>query len=164
VQLSELKENPQNPKIITELGKKRLNKSLSKFGLAGTIIVNQDMSIIDGHSRKTDLEEQGVEEVWVSVPSRPLTEKEYKEFNAIIDIAKAGQPNMVIVEEVLQDELMQEWDLKETDDLKMREVEIKPFVRTHVLLSFPPEKMIEIQELLQKIHDMPFVEYEQSSN
>jgi len=164
MKLEDLKENPDNPKIITDLGKKRLHKSLSKFGLAGTIVVNADGMIIDGHSRKIDLMSEGVEEVWVSFPSRQLTETEYKEFNAIFDLAKAGDPDMLIIEEVLTDELMEEWDLNKTEKSLIKEVEIIPFRQTHVLLSFPPEKMIEIQPLLQQLSELPFVEYEQASN
>jgi hypothetical protein len=165
VKVSDLKENPDNPKIINEQGKKRLHKSLQKFGLAGTIVVNKDLSIIDGHSRKKDLTEDGVKEVWVSVPSRQLTEKEYKEFNAIFDIAKAGDPDMQMIEETLGEEGMEEWDMTtDKDETKPKTVELKPYKKTHILLSFPPEKLVHIQQHLQKITEYSFVEYEQSNN
>jgi len=41
---------------------------------------------------------------------------------------------------------------------------IKPFIKTHILLSFPPEKLIEIQDYIQKITEIEGIEYEQSSN
>lgn len=165
VKVADLKENPNNPKILNEKGKARLQKSLGKFGLAGTIICNKDLSIIDGHSRKKDLEENNVVEVWVSVPNRQLTKKEYDEFNAIIDLAKAGDPDMVMIEETLGEELMEEYGLAgEKDDSKPKDVDLVPFKKTHVLLSFPPEKMVKIQALLQKICEFSFVEYEQSAN
>lgn len=165
VLVKDLKENPKNPKILNAKGKARLQKSLAKFGLAGSIICNSDLTIIDGHSRKRELIENNVEEVWVSVPDRPLTDKEYKEFNAIIDLAKAGDPDMVMIEEELGEDVMEEWDLlSDKDDTEPKTVELKPFVRTHVLLSFPPDKMMFIQEHLQKITDFSFVEMEQSSN
>lgn len=44
------------------------------------------------------------------------------------------------------------------------DIELKGFKQTHLLLSFPPEKMIEIQELLKPILEKPYVEYEQGSN
>lgn len=135
--------------------------------MAGTMIVNADMEIIDGHSRKKDLEAQGVLEVWVSVPSRQLTKKEYDEFNALYDIAKAGTPDMPMMEEVISEELMEEMELEKEEKQKgsaLKYLELKPYVKTHVLLSFPPEKMIHIQPLLQKIVDIDGVEYEQSSN
>lgn len=110
--LSKLKENPQNPKIITEIGKRRLNKSLSKWGLAGTLVANLNSDLINGHSRKKDMEEAGIEEAWVSFPSRLLTDEEYKEMNAMYDIAVAGDPDQFMMEQTFEDELLQEWDLK----------------------------------------------------
>jgi hypothetical protein len=165
VKVSDLKENPNNPKITSEQGRKNLQHSLEKFGLAGTIVCNKDLSIIDGHSRKKDLEDNSVTEVWVSVPSRQLTKKEYDEFNAIFDIVKASSPDMEMIEETLSEETLEEWGLaKDKDDNKPKDVELIPFKRTHILLSFPPEKLVKIQPLLQKICEHSFVEYEQSAN
>lgn len=165
VRVEDLKENPQNPKIINDQGKKRLQKSLSKFGLAGTIVVNKDLSIIDGHSRKKELMESGVVEVWVSVPSRQLTQKEYDVMNAMFDVAKAGDPDYILMEETLVEETMQEWELSsDKDDSKPKTVDLKPYKKTHILLSFPPEKLVHIQEHLQKITENTWCEYEQSSN
>ena len=112
VKVADLVENPANPKILNEKGKGRLQKTLSRYGLAGTIVVNQDLSIVDGHSRKKEMQDQGVSDVWVSVPSRLLTEKEYKELNAVFDLAKAGDPDMLFIEEEFGDEFIQEWDLE----------------------------------------------------
>jgi len=117
IKVDDLIENPKNPKTLNETGKKRLQKSLSKFGLAGTIICNSDLTIIDGHSRKMELLAAGIEEVYVSMPSRPLTEQEYKEFNAIVDLAQAGDPNFVMMEEIFQDEFFEEWDLDQSGEL-----------------------------------------------
>ena len=59
-----------------------------------------------------------------------------------------------------------------SDYLKQREYEqievhqeiIKPYTRAHVLLSFPPEKLLEVQNTLAQIKQLPYMEYEQSSN
>lgn len=42
--------------------------------------------------------------------------------------------------------------------------EIKPYCKTHILLSFPPEKLADIKEHLEKIIEVDGVEYEQASN
>lgn len=112
VKVSALKENPTNPKVLNEKGKSRLQKTLSKYGLAGTLVCNSDLSIIDGHSRKKELLASGIKDVWVSVPSRKLTKKEYEEFNAVFDLAKAGDSDMMLIEETFGDEFMEEWDLE----------------------------------------------------
>jgi hypothetical protein len=165
VKVADLKENPNNPKILNAKGKARLEILLGKFGLAGTIVCNKDLTIIDGHSRKRKLVEDTVTEVWVSVPSRQLTKKEYDEMNALFDLAKASDPDMQMIEETLSEETMEEYDLvNEKDDTKPKDVELVPFRKSHVLLSFPPEKMAKLQPLLQKICEFSFVEYEQSAN
>ncbi len=112
IKVSELVANPQNPKITTEIGKQRLQKSLGQFGLAGSIVANLDLQIIDGHSRVQDALENGIEEVWVSLPSRQLTEEEYKIFNAMHDVAKAGEPDVFMMENMFMDEFLVEWGLK----------------------------------------------------
>lgn len=112
VKVEDLKENPKNPKIINERGKSRLKKSLAKFGLAGTIICNTDLTIIDGHSRKKELIEAGIEEVWISKPDRKLSSKDYKEFNAIIDLAKAGDSDLKLIEQEFTEIFFEEWDIE----------------------------------------------------
>ena len=42
--------------------------------------------------------------------------------------------------------------------------EIKPYRLTHILISFPPEKLIDIAPHLEKIFTIEEVKYEQSSN
>ena len=44
------------------------------------------------------------------------------------------------------------------------EVELRPFKQTHVLLSFPPEKMLDVQDHLDAIREIEGVEVEIGSN
>lgn len=53
---------------------------------------------------------------------------------------------------------------QEGETAEGEEVELKSFRKTHVLLSFPPDRMIEIQEYLDKITAMDGVEMEIGSN
>lgn len=121
VNVSDLIENPRNPKIMNEAGKRRLQKSLQKFGLAGTIICNTDLMIIDGHSRKKELIDSGVVEVLVSIPSRKLSPEEYSEMNAIFDLSRAGDADMLLIEEILGEELMQEYELESVNKPESKE-------------------------------------------
>lgn len=50
------------------------------------------------------------------------------------------------------------------DTLEEKEEELKPYTMTHILISFPPEKLIEIQPHIEEIIKIEGVEYEQSSN
>src|SRR5688572_10428896 len=96
VKASELKPNPKNPKKRDEKGFARLQKSLARFGKVFDGIANKDLSLIDGHSRLTVNEDELVK---VFVPSRQLSPTEYSQMNAVFDIAKAGEPDLQILEE-----------------------------------------------------------------
>jgi len=91
VEVKKIKATPNNYKIKTDLGKARLNESLSKFGLAGTVVVNTDLVLIDGNSRLVEEKEKGSKKIWCSMPNRKLTPKEFKEMSAMFDFAKAGE-------------------------------------------------------------------------
>lgn len=91
VQLTKIKPTPKNYKIKTDLGKERLQQSLKLFGLAGTVIVNTDFTLIDGNSRVEEAKERGEKKIWVSMPNRKLTPAEFEEMSAMYDFAKAGE-------------------------------------------------------------------------
>ena len=72
-----------NPRILTEEKKQLLIKSIEKFNLAEIPAINTDNVIIAGHQRVKVLMElgKGEELIDVRIPSRTLTEKEFKEYN-----------------------------------------------------------------------------------
>lgn len=104
-------ENPANPKKLNPAGYDRLKKTMSKYGVIFGGIVNKDRMIIDGHSRKKELIEQGIKTAKFFMPSRLLSPEEYKELNAIFDLARAGDPDLAMIEELFGDEFMTEWQL-----------------------------------------------------
>jgi len=91
VAVSKIKPGPNQFKIKTELGRERLKTSMRKFGHAGTLVLNADFTIIDGHSRFEEAKLKKEKEVWASIPDRKLTPKEYTEFNALFDYASASE-------------------------------------------------------------------------
>lgn len=162
VPVKEIKPNPKNPKIRDQKGYNRLKKSMNKFGVVFDAILNKDFSLIDGHSR---LEERGPNYIArCFVPSRLLTDKEYVEFNAMFDAAKAGNPDFIMMEEVLTEEVLEEWGYEKPKKNKGQYEAIKPFKKAHVLLSFAPEMMLELTPILQKLKNTEGVEYLQSTN
>ena len=91
VQVSTSKPTPTNYKIKTDLGKERLALSLKKFGLAGTVVLNTDFTLIDGNSRLEEAKKEKQKTIWASFPNRKLSPAEFKEMSALFDFAKAGE-------------------------------------------------------------------------
>lgn len=108
-----IKPTPKNYKIKTALGQERLTQSLEMFGLASTVVCNLDYSLIDGNSRLEQAKERGEKKIWVSLPSRKLTPKEYIEMSAMYDVAKAGEVDMERIEGDLgtTKEFFEKWNL-----------------------------------------------------
>lgn len=80
--LGELKPYEYNPRVMTRDQAKLLTNSLRDTGYAELIAVNTDNTIIAGHQRHTILLEQYSAEhvIEVRVPSRPLTNEEFKRY------------------------------------------------------------------------------------
>ena len=114
VQVSKIKPTPTNYKIKTDLGKERLALSLKKFGLAGTVVLNTDFTLIDGNSRLEEAKKAKQKTIWASVPNRKLTEKEFKEMSAMFDYAKAGEVDIDRINADLgtTEEFYKEWGVQ----------------------------------------------------
>lgn len=110
---------PKNYKIKTELGKERLALSLKKFGLAGNCVCNwngkygdkKKLVIVDGNSRLEDAKEKKEKLIWVSVPDRKLSPKEFVEMSAMFDFAKAGEVDLERIDSDLgtSDDFFTDW-------------------------------------------------------
>lgn len=94
VEVTKIKPTPNNFKIKTELGMERLKHSLKSFGLAGNVVLNTDMTLIDGNSRWEQAKETGEKKIWASLPDRKLTPAEFNEMSALYDFAKAGEVDL----------------------------------------------------------------------
>jgi ParB-like chromosome segregation protein Spo0J len=168
-----------NPRKITEEKRQKLLESLEKFNLVEIPVLDFDDIIIAGHQRIEVLLHSGKGnlEIDVRVPNRKLTEKELKEYNLRSNIS-SGQFDFDMIinefEDISLDEiglLNQDLDsmtdmINETtkEDLKPEKKELKAFKKTHVLLSFPPDKILEVETALKDLITKDFIEYEQSSN
>jgi hypothetical protein len=52
----------------------------------------------------------------------------------------------------------------EHEDTKIKKIAVEPYEKTHVLISFPPDRMLQLQNLIEQIGKIEGVEIEQSSN
>ena len=176
IKISDIKLNPNNPRLIKDDKFRKLVKSIEEFPkmmALRPIVINADSVVLGGNMRLKALQQLKYKEIpdeWVK-RAEDLTEDEARRF-IIADNVGFGEHDW--------DMLANEWDEQELTDWgldfdfepfqlekpkKVKEVhELKNYEKTHVLISFSPEKLMEIQALLEKLKSFEFIEYEQSSN
>jgi len=134
--VSELKENPKNPRNLTEKGLSDLENSIKKFGVAEPLVINQDGMICGGHGRKKILERLGIKEVDCYIPERELTEKEFDELNVRLNKNIAGEFNYDILANEFDLPDLLEWGFEESElDISLWKEEV------------PEEKLDEVPEV-----------------
>lgn len=178
VKLSDLKPLEKNPfGKIGNLERNRLRKKLEKLGSFDIPTIDTDKILLTFNKRHHILMEiwGPDEKIHAMFPSRELTEEERKEIILSSNIHE-GEWIMDILDEDFFDVDFEDIGLDmnfDVDDIvaeepkerkKSEKKELKDYAQTHVLISFPPEKLLDIQDYLEKIKEFEFVEYEQSSN
>ena len=106
--ISEVKLNPNNPRLIKDDKFKKLVKSIKDFPEMldiRPIVVNQDMVILGGNMRFKACKEAGLKEVPIIVADN-LTEEQQREF-LIKDNTSGGEWDF--------DMLANEWDIEQLD-------------------------------------------------
>ncbi len=193
MKVKDLKAAKYNPRKISEKKLDMLGKSMKEFGdLSGIIFNRRTGNLVGGHQRikhlrpewevvKEDFEDDlgTVAKGYIKTPFgdwvyREVDWPEKKEKAANIAANKhGGEFDLPMLDGVLSD--LKDIDLDLTgfsgedffpvkNRLREEEIELRPYKMTHILLSFPPEKMTEIQKHLDAILKIPGVEYEQGSN
>jgi len=178
--ISKLKPAEYNPRDITDKARKGLKKSISKFGNVQPIVVNKRThNIISGHQRLGILTEQG--ETHVDVAIVDVSEIEEKALNVALNsntitgfftddiesiIKEIRFNDEDLVDEMNFNDLLDNVDFTvNTENVgKPEKKELKPFNKTHILISFNPADYPEIQKHIDEIEKIPEVEIEQSSN
>ena len=173
--LAQLHLNPKNPRLIKDAAFRNLVKSLSDcptlFDARPCICSDRTGQniILGGNMRYLAAKELKYKTV-PAIIMTGLTEAQEREIT-IKDNGDFGEWDFDILSTEWTDLPLEEWGINypqqittEKIDLEYREIELKPYKMSHVLLSFPPEKLLEIQEYLEKIIKIEGVEYEQSSN
>lgn len=112
VKLSEIKSNPNNPRIIKDDKFKKLVKSIKEFPKMleiRPIVVNQDMIVLGGNMRLKASKEAGLKEVFI-VKADDLTEDEQKQF-IIKDNVGFGEWDWDMLANEWEAEELEEWGL-----------------------------------------------------
>ncbi|MAF43021.1 MAG: hypothetical protein CMI54_02455 [Parcubacteria group bacterium] len=185
INLSEIKPADYNPRSITPKSFEGLQKSIEKFGLIDLPVINihskkQDgkYTIISGHQRIAALKKMSqavaqcvivdFDEVKERAANIAMNNRHIQgDFERdLLGDALSSIEGQFDFEELNFDDLMDEMNLNYdvNNSHSIEEKEISYFTKTHILLSFPPDKLFEIQDHLDKILQIDGIEYEQSSN
>ena len=108
VNISEVKKNPDNPRLIKDYKYQKLVRSLKDFPKMlelRPIVVNKDMVILGGNMRYRASIDAGLKEVWIKIAE--LTPDQEKEF-IIKDNSSFGEWDW--------DTLANEWDIENLKD------------------------------------------------
>lgn len=128
VDVKMIKPTPNNFKLKTEEGLSRFKHSVEKFGLAGTVILNADYTLIDGNTRVEKAREQGLKRIYASMPNRLLKPKEFTEFAAMYDLARAGEVDVDRIKNELgtTEQFFKNWGLELPKEaiVKLTEMEL----------------------------------------
>jgi len=174
--LTEIKKLPGNPRIIRDKQFKTLCDSIRdnpKYFEARPIILSNrtgELVIIAGNQRYEAAKFLKLKEVPTYL-IEGLTEAKEREI-VIRDNISNGEFDMDALSNAWSDLPLIDWgiDIPEAwmsttkEKLSERTEEIKPYKMSHVLISFPPEKIMEIEKYLEKITKIEGIEYEISSN
>lgn len=160
VKLSEIKSNPNNPRIIKDDKFKKLVKSIQEFPKMleiRPIVVNQDMIVLGGNMRLKASKEAGLKEVFI-VKADDLTEDEQKQF-IIKDNVGFGEWDWEMLANEWEADLLEDWGIdvpKFEEEPEMQDLigDEKNKPATMKITFDSPEQLqeaeIDIQELLDR--------------
>ena len=112
VKLSEIKLNPNNPRLIKDDKFKKLVKSIKEFPQMlkiRPIVVNSDMVILGGNMRYKACKEAGLKEVSIIIADN-LTEDQQREF-LIKDNTSGGEWDWEVLSNEWDSEQLEDWGL-----------------------------------------------------
>ena len=163
VKLSEVKSNPNNPRIIKDDKFSKLVKSIKEFPKMleiRPIVVNADMIVLGGNMRLKACKEAGLKEVPV-IFAQDLTEYEQKQF-IIKDNVGFGEWDWDMLANEWEPELLEDWGLEVwksdpvvdysiLDDENVEEElgDMADGVRKAIQIEFEPEHYEEAFELVK---------------
>jgi ParB-like chromosome segregation protein Spo0J len=163
VKLSEIKSNPNNPRIIKDDKFRKLVKSIQEFPKMleiRPVVVNADMIVLGGNMRLKACKEAGLKEVPV-IFAHDLTEDEQKQF-IIKDNVGFGEWDWDMLANEWEPELLEDWGLEVwkpapeidysiLDDENVEEElgDMADGVRKAIQIEFEPEHYEEAFELVK---------------
>ena len=165
MKLSEIKSNPNNPRVIKDHKFEKLKKSISEFPKMMELrpmVINEDNIVLGGNMRLKALKDLGYKEVpeeWVKRAS-DLTDEETRRF-IIADNVGFGEHDWEMLANEWNTEELEDWgldgfpfeeitELKSEDDLKDLSSSINNLYRIEVICSDEEEQENTYNKLLEQ--------------
>jgi len=176
IPLKRLKPHPKNPNTHPDKQIELLAKIITQQGWRKAITIsNRSGFITAGHGRLMAAKKAGLTKAPVEYQDYENEAAELADLVADNKIAELAFFNDEILEDIMAENVSIEMmgiDINDYLDenhkrqpvLNEEKIEIKAFKKTHILLSFPPDKFIKIQKTLENVININGMEYEQSSN
>ena len=163
VKISQVKNNPNNPRLIKDDKFHKLVKSIKDFPKMleiRPIVVNDDMVVLGGNMRLKACKEAGLTEVPI-IKASDLTEEQQKEF-IIKDNVGFGDWDWNILANEWDNEELNEWGLEvpqfNTEDYsdKNKEIDVDSLDEIMTIkLNYTEEEYWKVKEQLLKIAATP---------
>ena len=164
IKISEIKPNPNNPRLIKDDKFHKLVKSIQDFPKMleiRPIVVNSDMIVLGGNMRLKACKEAGLKEIPV-IFADDLTEEQQLEF-IIKDNVGFGEWDWEMIANEWDAEVLEDWGLEIpsyhfTDEFsdKNEEINIDEFENKMVInLKYTEEDYYKLKEGLEKISSTP---------
>lgn len=170
MKISEIKPNPNNPRVIKDAAFEKLCKSIQEFPKMMSLrplVIDSDMIVLGGNMRLKALQHLGYKEIpdeWVKRADE-LNEDEKRRF-IIADNISGGEWDW--------DTLANEWDAEELEawglevfndeDLIKKTINLEGYQQSHVLISYHPDLHNIVQEIIKKLQEVEGIEIELSAN
>lgn len=165
VKISEVKLNPNNPRLIKDDKFKKLCESIKQFPQMleiRPIVVNIDMIVLGGNMRLKACKEVGLKEVPI-IRAENLTEEQQREF-LIKDNVSGGEWDWEVLSNEWDSEQLEEWGLDvpvfdiETDySDKNKELDLNDFEdqKYTIKLEFTEDDYNLVKDKLQQLGQSP---------
>ena len=169
MKVKDLKINPNNPQRFDDLSK--LENSIRDFPkmmkLRPLVYDPKTMIVLGGNKRLLAIQNLGLKEIpdeWVR-PADELTEEEKKRF-IIADNVGFGEWDWEILESDYEQEDLEEWGLDPFEEKEQKEqtINIQPYEKAHILISYDIDLHDSILEIIERISKINGVEIEKSAN
>ena len=153
VKISEIKLNPNNPRLIKDDKFKKLVKSIQDFPEMlniRPIVVNTDMIILGGNMRFKACKEAGLKEIPIIIADN-LTEEQQREF-LIKDNTSGGEWNFEMLANEWDVEQLEEWGLdipnfeSEINDIDVEDKEIEAHAKLTDTFIVPPFTILDTRQ------------------